>query len=42
MLKTDTIKEMKDIYIVQHLMDTDLQKVLNTQVNLNLNSYNTF
>ncbi len=31
-LRADTIDQMKDVYIVQCLMDTDLYKLLKTQV----------
>lgn len=32
-LRADTIEQMKDVYIVQCLMETDLYKLLKTQVN---------
>lgn len=35
-LRAETIDQMKDVYIVQCLMETDLYKLLKTQVNLYL------
>lgn len=32
-LRSDTMENMKDVYIVQCLMETDLYKLLKTQVN---------
>lgn len=34
-LRARTIEQMKDVYIVQCLMETDLYKLLKTQVNYN-------
>jgi mitogen-activated protein kinase 1/3 len=38
-LRVPSIEQMKDVYIVQCLMETDLYKLLKTQVNLNLRRF---